>query len=222
MSVYVNNFTIETGAYFSRDFYLDNSDGTSLDLTGYSAKSYLRKHPESVNATSIFNVGFINREDGHIRVSLATTATKEIKPGRYVYDVLFTDASDKKSIVIEGQVLATQDISPTVVITSYAFESFAALPTDSHVGLDGSTGYTNLSSDGDWTTGINQITSYGIIAMGHWHNSCNDMPTLTTNLQNATYINALKSYMEMGGIVGQAVQDMKTKELTLNEVYGDK
>mgnify|MGYP001223488028 FL=1 len=201
MAVYVNNFTIETGAYFSRDFYLDNSDGTSLNLTGYSAKSHLRKHPESVNATSIFNVGFINREDGHIRVSLATTATKEIKPGRYVYDVLFTDPSDKKSIVIEGQVLATQDISPTVVITSYAFESFAALPTDSHVGLDGSTGYTNLSPDGDWTTGINQITSYGIIAMGHWHNACLDMPTLTTNLQNATYINALKSYMEMGGIV---------------------
>ena len=28
--------------------------------------------------------------------------------------------------------------------------------------------------------------------------------------------------MEMGGIVGQAVQDMKTKQLTLNEVYGDK
>ena len=56
MSVYVNNFTIETGAYFSRDFYLDNSNGTSLDLTGYSAKSYLRKHSESVNATSIFNV----------------------------------------------------------------------------------------------------------------------------------------------------------------------
>ena len=28
--------------------------------------------------------------------------------------------------------------------------------------------------------------------------------------------------MEMGGIVGQAVQDMKTKKLTVNEVYGDK
>jgi len=201
MAVYVNNFTIETGAHFSRDFYLDNSDGTPLNLTGYSAKSHLRKHPESVNATSIFNVGFINREDGHIRVSLATTATKEIKPGRYVYDVLFTDSSDKKSIVIEGQVLATQDISPQLAITNYANESFAALPTDSHIGLDGSTGYTNLSPDGDWATGINQISNYGIIALGHWNNQCDDMPTLTTHLQNATYINALTSYMELGGIV---------------------
>ena len=52
MAVYVNNFTIETGAHFSRDFYLDNSDGTSLDLTGYTAKCHLRKHPSSINPTA--------------------------------------------------------------------------------------------------------------------------------------------------------------------------
>jgi len=201
MAVYVNNFTIETGAHFSRDFYLDNADGTSLDLTGYTAKCHLRKHAESLKPTSVFNVGFINREDGHIRVSLATTATRAIKPGRYVYDVLFTDPSDKKSIVIEGQVLATQDISPTVVVTTYTNESFAALPTDSHVGLDGSTGFTNLSPDGDWATGINEIGNHGIIAMGHWHNSCNNMPTLTTHLENPDYITKLKNYINLGGVV---------------------
>ena len=195
MAVYVNNFTIETGAHFSRDFYLDNSDGTSLNLTGYSAKSHLRKHPESVNATSIFNVGFINREDGHIRVSLATTATKEIKPGRYVYDVLFTDSSDKKSIVIEGQVLATQDISPQLVITSYANEQV---------------GVINENSAGVIT--YDQVSSYGVVHIGVNYNQCSSFSNnvgaavtghLLDDLNDASNgkLQKLKNYMNNGGVI---------------------
>ena len=59
MAVYVNNITLNTGEYFSRDFYLDNIDGTPLDLTGYTAASQMRKHPESVKQTADFNVGFM-------------------------------------------------------------------------------------------------------------------------------------------------------------------
>ena len=196
MAVYVNNFTIETGAYFSRDFYLDNSDGTSLDLTGYSAKSYLRKHPESVNATSIFNVGFINREDGHIRVSLATTATKAIKPGRYVYDVLFTDPSDKKSIVIEGQVLATQDISPQLVILDYANSEVGIINENS----PGVITYDNVGQYGVVHIGVNydQCSSFsaepvGAAVTGHLLDDLKD--TSNGKLQK------LKNYMNNGGVI---------------------
>ena len=196
MAVYVNNFTIETGAHFSRDFYLDNSDGTSLNLTGYSAKSHLRKHPESVNATSIFNVGFINREDGHIRVSLASTATKEIKPGRYVYDVLFTDPSDKKSIVIEGQVLATQDISPQLVIINYDNEQV---------------GVINENSAGVIT--YDQVSSYGVVHIGVTYDQCSSFSAepvgaavtghLLDDLKDTSNgkLQKLKNYMNNGGVI---------------------
>ena len=93
MAVYVNNITLNTGEYFSRDFYLDNINGTPLNLTGYTAASQMRKHPESVNATADFNVGFIDRTNGRIRVSLATEKTRLVKPGRYVWDVMFTEAN---------------------------------------------------------------------------------------------------------------------------------
>ena len=34
-----------------------------------------------------------------------------MKPGRYVWDMMFTDSNSKKSIVMEGNVLATEDVS---------------------------------------------------------------------------------------------------------------
>ena len=111
MAVYVNNITINTGEYFSRDFYLDNVDGTPLNLVGYAASSYIRKHPESLNTTAKFDVSFVDRANGKITLSLGSSITENIKPGRYVYDVLFVDNTSKKSIVIEGNVLATDDIS---------------------------------------------------------------------------------------------------------------
>ena len=70
MAVYVNNITVDTGTNFYRDFYLDNVDGTPLDLTGYTAKSEVRKHPESVGAATTFSVSFVDRSNGLIRLSL--------------------------------------------------------------------------------------------------------------------------------------------------------
>ena len=111
MSVYVNNITVNTGEYFSRDFYLDNLDGSPLDLTGYSGSSQIRKHANSLNPTATFTLTFVDRSNGRIRVALASTITATIKPGRYVYDILFTDDTGKKSVVIEGNILATADVS---------------------------------------------------------------------------------------------------------------
>ena len=122
MAVYVNNITINTGEYFSRDFYLDNIDGTPLNLVGYAGSSYIRKHPESLNPTAKFNLSFVDRANGRIRVSLASSITADIKPGRYVYDVLFVDNTTKKSIVIEGNILATEDISDKCVQTVYTYK----------------------------------------------------------------------------------------------------
>ena len=114
MAVYVNNITINTGAYFSKDFYLDNIDGSSLNLAGYGASSYVRKHPSSLNTAAEFTVGFVDRDNGIIRLSLSSEDTAKIKPGRYVYDVLASvgvGTANVKRIVIEGNVLATDEIS---------------------------------------------------------------------------------------------------------------
>ena len=204
MAVYVNNITINTGAYFSKDFYLDNIDGSSLNLAGYGASSYVRKHPSSLNTAAEFTVGFVDRDNGRIRLSLSSEDTAKIKPGRYVYDVLARDSGNIPNIIIEGSVLAREDYTTECVKTSYQYEGYAALPTDSHIGLDGSTGYTNLSipTTPYWNTvGLTSMTNYGVVSMGHWHNSCNNMDTLTTNLQNSAFKTPIDSYINNGGVI---------------------
>jgi len=93
MAVYVNNISIDSGANFYRDFYLDDVNGNSLDLTGYTGKSEVRKHPESVGAATTFTLGFVDRPNGRIRLSLTRQETEKIKPGRYCYDVMFSQSN---------------------------------------------------------------------------------------------------------------------------------
>jgi len=192
MAVYVNNITLNTGEYFSRDFYLDNIDGTPLDLTGYTAASQMRKHPESVKQTADFNVGFIDRANGRIRVSLATTTTRLVKPGRYVWDVMFTDSSNKKSIVIEGNVLATPDITPSCVKTDYTYDRLGVIIEGNPVG-----GHDNI--------GINDITDYGVVHMGVNFNECStfDAGSSTTRdlLEDASSLEKINQYLQLGGVV---------------------
>ena len=97
MAVYVNNISIESGENFYRDFYLDDVNGNSLDLTGYTGKSEVRKHPESVGAATTFSLTFVDRPNGRIRLSLTRPQTEKIKPGRYCYDVMFTEGQGPSS-----------------------------------------------------------------------------------------------------------------------------
>lgn len=191
MAVYVNNITINTGEYFSRDFYLDNIDGTPLNLVGYAGSSYIRKHPESLNPTAKFNLGFIDRANGRIRVSLASTITASIKPGRYVYDVLFVDNTTKKSIVIEGNVLATEDISTGCIKTSYLYEQTGVIPE-------------GITSAGPQIT-VEQINDYGVVHMGVNFAECSQFASgssATRNLlDNTATRNEILSYLQLGGVV---------------------
>ena len=190
MAVYVNNITINTGEYFSRDFYLDNIDGTSLNLTSYTGQSQIRKHPESLNPTATFNLGFVDRTNGRIRISLASTVTAEIKPGRYVYDVLFTDNTTKKSIVIEGNVLATEDISTSCLFVKHDYEyQYGAIETD-----------TQEVGGNTIPTTIDNLSDYGVVIFGY-HDRCGSLPNLVNNLNNAEYIAKINQYLSIGGVV---------------------
>ena len=110
MSVYVNNLTINIGTDFVQTYDLYQSGGKVIDLTGYTAASSLRKHRDSGTSVS-FTVGFTDRQNGKIKISIPSWTTTRLKPGRYVYDILMTKPNGDKGIVVEGTILARAGIS---------------------------------------------------------------------------------------------------------------
>lgn len=110
MSVYVNNLTINIGTDFVQTYDLYQSGGKVIDLTGYSAASSLRKHRDSGTAVS-FTVGFPDRKNGKIKISIPSWTTSRLKPGRYVYDIMMTKSNGDKAIIVEGTINARAGIS---------------------------------------------------------------------------------------------------------------
>ena len=193
MAVYVNNISINSGTNFYRDFYLDDVNGNSIDLTGYTGKSEVRKHPESVGAATTFSLTFVDRPNGRIRLTLSDQQSKKIKPGRYCYDVMFTDTSNKKSIVIEGNILVSPDITPQCIRTNYTYK-FGFIPNDSQT----VTSSGQLQSSTVDEISLSQINDYGVVILGY-ADRCGGMAENISFIQNN--ITTLEQYLANGGVI---------------------
>ena len=111
-AVYVSNLVVNSGADFSQSFNLDSADTNSaLNLTGYSVQAQMRKWSGSSTATSFTSTIVSPATTGQILLTLTSAQTTDLKPGRYVYDVVITDSSGTKSRVIEGMVLVTEGVT---------------------------------------------------------------------------------------------------------------
>tara|TARA_X000000368_G_scaffold298800_1_gene237931 strand:+ start:367 stop:702 length:336 start_codon:yes stop_codon:yes gene_type:complete len=103
MAVYVANLQIESGTDFEHLFSLgDNDNNTTLNLAGFTATSQLRKWSGSTNYVA-FASTVSSALDGEIQISMASTVTTDLKPGRYLYDIVLNDGFSKVKVV-EGMV----------------------------------------------------------------------------------------------------------------------
>lgn len=110
MTVYVSNIIIDAGSDFSQTFNLENIANSPLDLSGYTGSALMKKHPASLRNTALFAVSFPDRMAGQVKLSLGSSITSELKPGRYCYDILLDDGSIKTRIV-EGSAIVTAGIT---------------------------------------------------------------------------------------------------------------
>ncbi len=110
MSVYVSNIVIDIGSDFNQTFYLETTSNTPLNLTGYTATSKMKKHPSSSSTAATFIVSFTNPTNGSLVLSLGSSITSGLRPGRYCYDVLVNDGF-VKTRVVEGSALVTAGIT---------------------------------------------------------------------------------------------------------------
>ena len=66
----------------------------------------MRKHSGSVAAAATFTAS-ISDPTGIVQVGLTSTTTADLKPGRYVYDVIVSDTAGEVTRVVEGSVFSS-------------------------------------------------------------------------------------------------------------------
>lgn len=101
---------IDQGSDFITEITLENDDGTSMNLTGYSIYSQFRKSYGSTVGYS-FNAQITNASQGKFTLSLSGVTSSDIRPGRYIYDVEISNLTPSKVRVLEGIVTINPEIT---------------------------------------------------------------------------------------------------------------
>ncbi len=101
MAAYLE-LTIEQGANLTSIVTVNDAQGDAVNLATYTASSQLRKsyYSSSANTLAATVTGNAN---GEITLTMTATNTAALTPGRYVYDLIITNTTDKTvTRVIEG------------------------------------------------------------------------------------------------------------------------
>jgi len=106
----ISNLFIDQDADFTTTVTINDSNGSALDLTSYTALAMIRKTYQSTSATTFTSTFASDRTTGQITISLTDTQTAALESGRYVYALVITDSSGTKTRVVEG--IAT--VNPSV------------------------------------------------------------------------------------------------------------
>ena len=93
---------LEQGTDFSTSITLDDVNGDPYNLTGFTAKSQMRKSYYSTSPTAQFTITINTPTSGTLNMSLASANTANIAAGRYVYDVAIKDSANTVTRVLEG------------------------------------------------------------------------------------------------------------------------
>ena len=110
-AVYVSNLVVNAGSDFSQSFNLVESDDSGpLNLSGFTVAAQFRKHAGSTSKHD-FTTNVLNAPAGELLISLSASASNVPKPGRYVYDIVITNAAGEKTRVVEGSVLLREGVT---------------------------------------------------------------------------------------------------------------
>lgn len=106
----VSNLILEQGTTFSVTIGYNDANGDPVDLTGYTARSQMRKSYDSVSYVTL-NANVSDAAGGEITLSLPSERTANIKYGRYLYDVEVVLNSNVITRIVEGIVTVMPEVT---------------------------------------------------------------------------------------------------------------
>ena len=111
MAVFSTNLVIYAHTDFEQTFLLeDNQSNSAKDLTGFNATARMKRQFAGGQLYS-FTVEFPNRQLGKVRITMTSTNTGKIPPGKYFYELKLTDSGGVVERVIEGIVIVKQPVT---------------------------------------------------------------------------------------------------------------
>ena len=104
------NLTILEGADFKSTFKVNKENKSAFDLTGYAIHGKMKKSVAigaSTGGIQSFTTGITSVTGGEFTISLTDTITKDLKPGRYYFDINAVKSSIvykmvSGNVVVEG------------------------------------------------------------------------------------------------------------------------
>ena len=105
-TIYLNQ-----GETFTTSLTLDDENGSSYNLSGFSVKCHAKKSYYAQNATIVFDTTISDANTGTITISANSAVTSNLSAGTLVYDaIIVQDDTGIVTRVLEGQII----VSPAV------------------------------------------------------------------------------------------------------------
>ena len=101
---------IEQGASFSTTVNVEDTAGSAVNLSSYTAASQMRKSYYSSTYSTISSIvtGIAN---GEITLSMTSANTANLAAGRYVFDLVITAPDTTKTRVVEGIIVVSPGVT---------------------------------------------------------------------------------------------------------------
>ena len=101
---------IEQGSSFSTTINLEDTAGSAINLTSYTASSQMRKSFYSSTYSTISSV-ITGNANGEITMTMTAANTANLTPGRYVFDLVITAPTTIKTRVVEGVIVVSPGVT---------------------------------------------------------------------------------------------------------------
>ena len=99
----VYNMTVQRRSDHAIQLVLKDSEGSAIDLTGYTIEAQVWDEARSVKFAD-WTVAYTDRANGKFDISLTDVQTETFSPSVLKYDVLLTNPSGLKEYYLEGNI----------------------------------------------------------------------------------------------------------------------